>query len=110
MRTLTTVLALAALLALTATLPAIAQDAPTRERYVRKLEPVCKKDTARNVASSKGCATKVVRGKLAPAARQFTRATRAYSRTLKIILRTPQPATVTALGFRHCLIKPRKFI
>ena len=133
----------------------------TRADFIRTAEPICARDTRRNVRILKGVRKQVREGKLAPAGRRFTRATRAFTQTLRAVLGIPRPAedrqllnrwikylikqrsylaqiskalgnddgfqaqrlslllirnanqanqSVRGYGFRHCLIRPNKFL
>ena len=133
----------------------------TRADFIRTAEPICARDTRRNVRILKGVRKQVREGKLAPAGRRFTRATRAFTQTLRAVLDIPRPAedrqllnrwikylikqrsylaqiskalgngdgyqaqrlslllirnanqanqSVRGYGFRHCLIRPNKFL
>lgn len=64
---------------------------PTREEYVARVEPICEKNTEVNNRILKGARSKVKRGKLPLAGRQFLRASRAFAKTLRKIVAVPRP-------------------
>jgi hypothetical protein len=72
---------------------ALAAEAPSRESYREAAEPICKSNTRANERIFKGVKAEVRAGKLAPAARQFAKATRALGHTVSQLKRIPRPAT-----------------
>jgi hypothetical protein len=84
-----------ALLVLAATLVAAtaawAEEAPTREEYVAKVDPICQKNTESNKRILDGASQKVNSGKLKQAGAQFTRASAAFGKSVKEIVAVPRP-------------------
>jgi len=64
----------------------------TREQYVAKLEPICKRNTTANTRILKGVKGQVQRGQLGPAGRRFVRASNALGRSTAQMARVPRPA------------------
>jgi hypothetical protein len=64
---------------------------PTRDEYVTAVEPICQANTEANTRILKGAKDKVKAGKLAPAGNQFTRASAAFSNTIKQIEAVTRP-------------------
>jgi hypothetical protein len=87
-------LALAVLVCLAVAVPAaLALEAnPTREEYVAKVDPICKRNSEANAHILKGVKQEVQGGRLAPAGRQFIRASSALGKTVGEIVAVPQPA------------------
>jgi hypothetical protein len=76
---------------LVAAAAAWAEEAPTREEYVAKVDPICQKNTEANKRILKGASQKVNAGKLDQAAKQFTRAAAAFGKSVKEIVAVPRP-------------------
>jgi hypothetical protein len=76
---------------LSAALPALAAEEPTREEYKADVEPICKANTKANENILAGVEGKVKQGKLKPAGRQFTRAAAALKGTLRQLKAVPKP-------------------
>lgn len=68
----------------------------TREQYVAKLEPICKRNTTANTRILKGVKGQVQRGKLAPAGKRFVRASNALGRSIRQMVQVPRPAADAA--------------
>ena len=64
----------------------------TRAGYIRALEPICARNARQSTRILKGVRKQVARGQLAPAARRFARATRAFSKTVRQVLAVQRPA------------------
>lgn len=77
-------------LAVTA-VPALAADEPTRAEYKADVEPICKKSTKANENILAGVQSKVKKGKLRPAGRQFLRASTALKKALVDLRAVPRP-------------------
>jgi hypothetical protein len=90
-RTLTTALIVLAV-TMVAAATAWAEEGPTREEYVAKVDPICQKNTEANKRILKGASQKVNAGKLKPASAQFARASAAFGRSIKEIVAVPRPA------------------
>lgn len=76
----------------------------TREEYRAAVEPICKANTKANEMILRGVRTKVRKGELKPAARQFAAAGRALKKTRRELAAVPQPGADQArlgkwLGF-----------
>ncbi len=82
--------AVAIALAISATL-ALAAEGPTRAEYKATVEPICKENSEANEHILKGVRSKVRRGKLGPAGRQFTRASSALQKALRQLKAVPKP-------------------
>jgi hypothetical protein len=92
MKTTRGLLVIAALIALAASAsPAHAAEEPTRAEYKADVEPICKANTKANENILAGVRSKVQRGKLGPAGRQFTRASTALKNTLRQLKAVPKP-------------------
>lgn len=63
----------------------------TREQYVERLEPICKRNTNANTRILKGVKQQVQKGKLAPAGRRFVRASAALGRSIRQMAKVPRP-------------------
>src|SRR5665811_1132635 len=85
---------------------------PTRAGFIRAAEPICARDTRRNMRILKGVRQQVRKGKLAPAAKRFTRATRAFTQTLRAVMAIPRPAEDRQLlnGWIRDLMKQRSYL
>lgn len=90
---------LAALCAAAATLlviPAAFGAELTRDEYVARVEPICKRNTEANSRIFEGAKGEVQAGKLKKASKRFSRAAVALGRTVGQIDRVPKPATDAA--------------
>jgi hypothetical protein len=87
-------LALTALLASAAF--AVTSPDQTRETYVAKVEPICKKNTKANEAILAGVRQKIKQGKLDAAAGQFSKAATAFGKAVKQLKAVPQPVADAA--------------
>lgn len=63
----------------------------TRESYKEAVEPICRTNTKANERILKGVRQKVKKGKLKPAATQFTKAAKSTHRALGKLKAVPQP-------------------
>lgn len=70
---------------------ALAQEL-TREQYVERLEPICKRNATANSRILKGVKRQVQRGQLKPAGRRFVRASNALGRSVRQMAQVPRPA------------------
>lgn len=70
---------------------ALAQEL-TREQYVERLEPICKRNATANSRILKGVKGQVQRGQLKPAGRRFVRASNALGRSVRQMAQVPRPA------------------
>jgi hypothetical protein len=68
----------------------------TREEYVTRVEPVCKRNTEANKRIFAGAKEQVKSGQLVAASTHFTRATRAFEKTIAQLGAVPQPAADAA--------------
>jgi hypothetical protein len=68
----------------------------TREGYVAKVEPICKKNTEANQRILQGVEKKVREGKLQAAGGQFTRAATAFEKAVVELRAVQQPAEDSA--------------
>lgn len=75
---------------LAASIPVAAAE-PTREEYVARVEPICKRNVEANRRIFKGAKAEVKAGKLKLASRRFTRAAAAFRRTIGQIEAVPVP-------------------
>jgi hypothetical protein len=90
-------LALALVVALLVAVPvALAAEEPTREEYVARVEPICKRNTEANSRILKGVKDQVKQGKLVPAGKRFIRASGALGKTVTQIDDVPRPAADAA--------------
>jgi len=64
---------------------------PTREEYVERAEPICKRNTEANKRIFKGVKAQVKAGKLKAASRHFDRAAEALEKTIGQLGAVPQP-------------------
>jgi hypothetical protein len=64
----------------------------TREQYVAKLEPICKRNADANSRILKGVKRQVQKGQLKPAGRRFVRASNALGRSVNQMAKVPRPA------------------
>lgn len=86
-------LALASVIALLAAVPvALAAEEPTRDEYVTRVEPICKKNSEANSRILKGVKDQVKQDKLVPAGKRFIRASSALGATVTQIAAVPQPS------------------
>jgi hypothetical protein len=86
--------ALAALLALCLTLPALAAEAaeaPTRAEYVERLEGICKPRSEETQRAVRGMRADVRAERLRVAARKFAHAEKIFARTVSSIKVVPRP-------------------
>lgn len=63
----------------------------TREGYVAKVEPICKKNTKANEQILSGVRTTIKKGKLSVAAGQFAKASSAFGKAIVQLKAVPQP-------------------
>jgi hypothetical protein len=89
---------LAAAVALAVAAPAALaiQAEPTREEYVAKVDPICKRNSEANENILDGAERRVRKGQLAPAGKQFARASAALGTAVRQIVAVPKPAADTA--------------
>lgn len=89
-----TALAVGVALLATAAAPALAETAegPTREQYVERAEPICKRNVLANKRIFRGAKGEVRRGELKKASGHFFRASRAFGKTIGQLVRVPRPA------------------
>ena len=85
-----------AVLLLVAVPVALAAEEPTREEYVAKVEPICKRNTEANSRILTGVKDQVKKGDLVPAGRRFIRASGVLGRTVRQIAEQPQPSADAA--------------
>jgi len=64
---------------------------PTRDEYRVRVEKICKRDSDRGSRILAGAQQRIRKGKLAPAGRQFLRASRAFGSSVRQIVRVPRP-------------------
>lgn len=64
----------------------------TREEYVARVEPICKRNTEANSRIFDGAKGEVQAGELKKASRRFSRAAEALGKTIDQIDRVPKPA------------------
>jgi hypothetical protein len=83
---------LALIAALLVAAPLALAEEPTREQYVAKLEPICKRNTNANTRILKGVKRQVRKGKLKPAGKRFIRAANALGRSIRQMAKVPRPA------------------
>jgi hypothetical protein len=88
--------ALVIALALALILAPMASAQPTREAYVAQVEPICKANTDANTKILGGARNKVKKGKYRAASRQFSKAARAFSRTVGQLTAVEQPPSDAA--------------
>jgi hypothetical protein len=87
---------LALIVAALAAAPFALAEEPTREQYVAKLEPICKRNTDANTRILKGVTRQVQKGRLKPAGRRFIRASAALGRSIGQMAKVPPPAADAA--------------
>lgn len=75
---------------------ALAAEEPTREEYVAKVEPICKRNTEANSRILKGVKEQVKQDKLVPAGSRFIQASGVLGKTVTQITNVPQPSTDSA--------------
>jgi len=63
----------------------------TRAGYVAQLEPICKRNTEASERILAGASERIKRRKLAPAGKQFVRASRVFANGVRQIVRVPRP-------------------
>jgi hypothetical protein len=68
-----------------------AEEGPSRAEYVTQVEPICEQNTKANKRILKGARTKVKKGMLPVAGKQFLRASRAFGQTVRRIVAVPRP-------------------
>ncbi|HEX4668807.1 MAG TPA: hypothetical protein VH275_02375 [Solirubrobacterales bacterium] len=85
-----TIFITAALLAL-AMVPLAGATELTREEYVSRVEPICKRNTEANKRIFAGAPEQVKAGKLKAASTHFTRAVGAFEKTIGQLRAVPQP-------------------
>jgi len=106
-----TVLVVGVALLATAAAPASAEtgEEPTRDRYVERAEPICKRNVLANKRIFRGAKGKVRRGELKQASRHFFRASRAFGKTIRQLVRVPRPtADLTRLKKWFGLLRKEK--
>lgn len=81
----------AALIALAACASMALAEELTREQYVERVEPICKKNSDANSRILKGVKGQVQRGDLIPAGKRFIRASTALGKSVTQIAAVPQP-------------------
>lgn len=74
-----------------AVVPLAAAAAITRDEYVQRVEPICKKNTEANVKIFKGAKEEVKAGELKKGSTHFFRAATALEKTIKQLEAVPQP-------------------
>jgi hypothetical protein len=84
-------LVLAAAVALLVTASAAFGEELTREEYVARVEPICKKNSDENSRILKGVKAQVKRGALAPAGKRFVKASGVFGQTVRQIAEVPKP-------------------
>ncbi len=89
-------LALVAALAVAAPVALAIEAAPTREEYVAKVDPICKRNSEASSNILDGAEQRVRKGKLVPAGKQFVRASAALGKAIGQIAAVPKPAADTA--------------
>lgn len=91
-------LTLALAVALLVAVPvALAAEEPTRDEYVAKVEPICKKNTEANSRILEGVKDQVTKkDELVPAGKRFVQASGALGKTIAQIAAVPQPSEDTA--------------
>ncbi len=83
---------IAALLGLLALVPLAAAAELTRDEYVARVEPICKRNTEANERIFAGAKEEVEKGKLKVASGHFARAATALEKTIGQLQAVPQPA------------------
>lgn len=81
----------AALVALAACASMALAEELTREQYVERVEPICKKNSDANSRILKGVKGQVQRGDLIPAGKRFIRASTALGKSVTQIAAVPRP-------------------
>lgn len=89
------VLSLAAIVALFATVPALAAEV-TADEYKAQVEPICKANSQANEKILDGVRENVKQGKLSKAARQLSAAAKALKKTRTELLQVPKPSADAA--------------
>lgn len=89
-------LALAVALAVAAPAALAIQAEPTREEYVAKVDPICKRNSEANDHILDGAEQRVRKGQLVTAGKQFTRASTALGKAVGQIAAVPKPPADTA--------------
>jgi hypothetical protein len=83
--------ALALALLLVGPVPGGDTEAPTREEYVQRVEPICKRGDEANDRILKGSLGKIKRGELPAAGRQVIRAADALGKSVEQLEAVPRP-------------------
>lgn len=83
-------------LALAGTLSAAAAAEPTRDEYVARAEPICKRNTEANRRIFAGAKEEVKAGKLKLASKHFARARTALEKTVRQLKAVPEPGADAA--------------
>lgn len=96
----------AAALALLALVPLAAAQEISRDEYVARVEPICKRNTEANEKIFKGAKEQVKKGELKKGSTHFFRAATALDKTLKQLEAVPQPSADEAkltkwIGYLH---------
>lgn len=86
------VLALLAALALGAVPAGAAEGPDPRGEYADRAEPICERNVRANKRIFRGAEGEVRRGQLKKASRHFFRASRAFGKTIRQLVRIPRPA------------------
>jgi hypothetical protein len=86
----------AALAALAACASLALAEELTREQYVERVEPICKKNADANSRILKGVKGQVQQGALVPAGKRFIRASAALGKSVTQIAAVPRPPADTA--------------
>lgn len=68
-----------------------AAEEPTRESYVPRVEPICKRNTIASQRILKGASTRIKKRQFAPAGRQFIHVSIAMENAIKRIAAVPRP-------------------
>jgi hypothetical protein len=89
------VFSLAAIVALSVAVPALAAEVTTDE-YKAQVEPICKANTQANEKILNGVRENVKQGKLSKAARQLSAAAKALKKTRTELLQVPKPSADAA--------------
>lgn len=63
----------------------------TRATYVAQVEPICKRNTEASKRILAGASERIKRRRLAPAGKQFVRASRSFGSGIRQIVRVPRP-------------------
>jgi hypothetical protein len=90
----TAIVVVAAMLAIAAA--AFAEEGPTRQEYVAKVDPICKENADANQKILKGVKDKARQGKLKAAGQQFIQAAAAFGGARQKIVAVPVPPEYAA--------------